>query len=758
MAALLFALLFIAPAPALAQKRQKTDANIHGHVIDGNTGEHLSFALIFIKDLNISAETDSTGHYYLSNLAEGRHTIEVSLFGHKKYEGLIDAEIGETKEYNFTLFKDVMTIDQVVVTANRYATKRRESGQIVCVVSPKLFENVTAVNPAGVLNFQPGLRVEYNCGNCGFSQLRINGLSGQYSQVLLDSKPIFSSLSMVYGLEQLPESMIERIEVVRGGGSALFGSNAIGGTVNIITKEPIGNMLQLSNQSGIIGARATDINTSLNASVITEDRRAGAYLFTMIRDRDAYDRNNDGFSDMPRLRSQTIGMRMYHNIGEHGKLTAEYHHIHEFRRGGDTIDEVPHLCHIAEQAEHRIDGCSLSWDGKWGNNNVGAFVSAQGIDRNSYYGAGKDPDAYGRTKDLTANAGAQYIHNFGRLWLMPATLTTGLDFTYNNLSDVFLGYGRSLRQTTRQGGLYVQNEWRNEKIGILLGVRADKHNMIAKPIVSPRLTLRYTPSANWAFRAGYASGFRAPQTYDEDLHVGAVGGEVSLISISPNLRPERSHAFSLSADWWAKLGQWQLNALVEAFYTGLKDVFVLTEKGADAHGNRLLERTNAPGAMVAGANIELRAVLPEVIELQAGITPQRSLFNEAFQWSETVSPQKRMFRAPDLYGYFTADGKITHHLKASLNCVYTGPMLVQHYAGYIPADAEVLTPDFFDLSARLAWHFHLSGLTRIELSCAVKNILDSYQKDLDVGKSKDSAYICGPSMPRSFYFGAKLVF
>ena len=79
------------------------------------------------------------------------------------------------------------------------------------------------------MNFQSGLRVENNCGNCGTTQLRINGLEGQYSQVLLDSRPIFSSLASVYGLEQLPVAMIERVEVIRGGGSALFGANAIGG-------------------------------------------------------------------------------------------------------------------------------------------------------------------------------------------------------------------------------------------------------------------------------------------------------------------------------------------------------------------------------------------------------------------------------------------------------------------------------------------------------------------------------------------------
>lgn len=133
------------------------------------------------------------------------------------------------------------------------------------------------------MNFQSGLRVENNCGNCGTTQLRINGLEGQYSQVLLDSRPIFSSLASVYGLEQLPVAMIERVEVIRGGGSALFGANAIGGVVNIITKEPLYNSVTLANTTNISEDGTADFNTSLNGSFVSDDYKTGVYLFGMIR-------------------------------------------------------------------------------------------------------------------------------------------------------------------------------------------------------------------------------------------------------------------------------------------------------------------------------------------------------------------------------------------------------------------------------------------------------------------------------------------
>ena len=166
------------------------------------------------------------------------------------------------------------------------------------MASGKLFEATASCNLAETMNFQSGLRVENNCGNCGTTQLRINGLEGQYSQVLLDSRPIFSSLAAMYGLEQLPVSMIERVEVIRGGGSALFGANAIGGVVNIITKEPQRNSLALSNTTNLLEGGAADFNTALNGSFVSDDYRAGVYLFGMVRDRDSYDRNGDGFLRM----------------------------------------------------------------------------------------------------------------------------------------------------------------------------------------------------------------------------------------------------------------------------------------------------------------------------------------------------------------------------------------------------------------------------------------------------------------------------
>lgn len=182
---------------------------------------------------------------------------------------------------------DVFMLDQVVVTSSKSEVKRRESPSLVNVMTGKLLTTVGACSLADGLDFQPGVRVENDCQNCGFTQVRINGLDGHYSQILMNSRPVFSALTGVYGLEQIPANMIDRIEVMRGGGSALFGSSAIGGTINIITKDPRENSAKISHTLTSIGPSGSlDNNTTLNASVVTDNDKAGIFIYGQSRYRD----------------------------------------------------------------------------------------------------------------------------------------------------------------------------------------------------------------------------------------------------------------------------------------------------------------------------------------------------------------------------------------------------------------------------------------------------------------------------------------
>lgn len=744
------------------EKMNASDANVFGHVLDKETGEHLPFITVILKGTTIGTTTDNSGHYFLKNLPEGKFSLEFKYLGYKTVTREVKLEKGKTQEINVEMEEDRIALDGVVVSANRSETSRRLAPTLVNVIDSKVFNTTSAVNLAQGLNFQPGVRVETNCQNCGFQQVRINGLDGPYTQILIDSRPIFSALSGVYGLEQIPANMIDRVEVMRGGGSALFGSSAIAGTINIITKEPLRNSGELTHTlSSIGGSSSFDNNTTLNASLVTENGKAGMYIFGQNRHRSGYDYDNDGYTELPKLKNQTVGFRSYLKTSTYSKLTFEYHHMNEYRRGGNLLDRPPHEADIAEQLEHSIDGGGLKFDlfSSDYKHKLSVFTSAQNTDRDSYYGTGQDPNAYGKTTDLTFMTGTQYSYSFDQFLFMPSDLTAGLEYNYDHLKDEMIGYNRYTNQKVHIESLFLQNEWKNKRWSFLVGARMDKHNMIDNVVFSPRANIRFNPTEDINIRASYSSGFRAPQAFDEDMHISAVGGEIAMIRRAKDLKEEKSQSLSTSVDFYHRFKNGiQVNFLVEGFYTSLNDVFVLEDIGKDEQGNIIKERRNGSGAKVIGLTLEGKSVLSSWLSLQAGATLQRSRYNEPEKWSENenVPTEKKMFRTPNTYGYFTATLTPLKHFTASLSGTYTGSMLVQHLAGYIPMDEAVNTPDFFDMNIKLAYDFHIYKDITLEVNAGVQNLFEAYQSDFDQGPNRDSAYIYGPATPRSYFAGIKI--
>lgn len=754
----IFKILFVLLCSTTIFAQKNSDANIFGDVKNGKTGEHIPFINVTVNNTVIGSSTDNSGHYYLKNLPTGKLTIKVSGVGYKSVEKEVVLSEGKTLELNFVTEESALSLDEVVVSANRNETSRKDASVVVGVISPKVFLATNSVCMADGLNFQPGVRVENDCNNCGFSQVRINGLEGQYSQILIDSRPIFSALSGVYGLEQIPVNMIERVEVVRGGGSALYGSSAIAGTINIITKEALNNSFSAGYNWQQTG-NAPDHSVNLNTSIVSGDNKAGMYLYGMYRNRTPFDANGDGFSEAPQLQNHTIGMRSYYRLSSQSKLTLEYHNINEFRRGGNGFDLQPHQTDITEQLEHEINGGGLAynWFSADSKHKVNAYTSLQKVVRQSYYGVQQDLNAYGNTDNVTAVVGAQYVRNFDNLLFLPAELTAGLEHQYDDIDDRMPGYNRFLKQTTQTTGLFLQNEWKNARMNILLGGRLDKHNLLKKVVFSPRVTMKYnfTKDLNW--RGSYAAGFRAPQAFDEDLHLDAVGGTVRLVTMANNLRPEYSHTLSTSFDYYFKLGKVEANLLVEGFSTRINDVFLMVDQGLNGDGLLVSERQNGSGARVSGVNIEAKLVPWKPMQVQFGYTIQQSLYDVAEPWSNdaTVAATRKMLRTPSNYGYFSVSYNVTKKWLLNATGAYTGSMLAPHFAGYISEDRLEKTPSFADVNLKASYDFRLKGIG-MQLSTGVKNVFDSYQKDLDKGALRDAGYVYGPSLPRSFFVGLKI--
>ena len=331
------------------------------------------------------------------------------------------------------------------------------------------------------------------------------------------------------------------------------------------------------------------------------------------------------------------------------------------------------------------------------------------------------------------------------------------------------GYHRDMEQDVRIASAFVQNEWKMNYLTMLVGARLDKHNLINNLIFSPRVNLLYKPTEDFQARLTYSTGFRAPQAYDEDLHVTAVGGEGVQIKLADNLSEERSNSYSGSVDWTTRLGHWQANILVEGFYTDLRHVFVLEEIGKNQYGDVIKERRNGNGARVYGANLDAKIAHGKEAQFQLGFTAQRSRYTQAEVWTKVDGKNlttKRMPRTPDYYGYFTFSSAPVKNFDFSLSGTYTGKMVVPHYAPKeifegaivnIEKDRMEHTPQFMDLNLKLNYTFVLHDHIKLQLNTGVQNIFNSFQKDLDKGTLRDSGYFYGPTQPRTFFVGFKIM-
>ncbi len=764
------------------QQHTKSDANINGHVVCCD--EHIPFATVSVKGTTIGTTTDETGHYHLLNLPEGNLTLVVQSLGYKPQEKKITIKKGETLNIKFELQEDVLGLEEVVVTGDRNETNRIEASTIVNSITHKIFATTQSVTLSEGLNFCPGLRTETDCQNCGFTQVRMNGMEGPYSQILINSRPIFSGLAGVYGLELIPANMIERVEVIRGGGSALYGSNAIAGTINLILKDPINNSYEFGANTGLTGAgysdASPDYSVNFNGSVVSSDNKTGMSLFGFFRQRDPFDANDDGFSEIAMLKNVTIGSRLYHRFGKRSKLAADFFHINEDRRGGDRFDYPPHEANIAEAVSHNITTGALTYDQFFRDiDMLSVYASGQRVNRDSYYGANKSLKDYGNTADFTYTIGTQYKAQLGT-----SNLIVGIENVGSSLIDKKLGYadienaviiGDSIiniphtnnvtvaDQTINTTGIFAQYELNWDKLKASVGARFDHYQVHDKEnpdsgnsgnVLSPRVTLKYDIKQWLQARVSYSQGYRAPQIFDEDLHIETSGSRKVIHKNSPDLKQETSNSFMASLDFNKQMGKTYFGFLMEGFYTKLNNPFVMEYSEPDEDGTVIYTRINAKdGARVTGLNTELNVVPSNQFSLTAGYTIQSSRYEKPQEFDET-----KFFRTPSNYGYLTLDWKAAKNLGISSTGNYTGKMLVPYFGPTIsnPDAGELRTSqNFFDLGLKARYNIKINGAT-LQLFGGIKNIFNSYQSDFDTGINRDPGYIYGPAEPRSIYFGLKI--
>jgi len=437
----------------------------------------------------------------------------------------------------------------------------------------------------------------------------------------------------------------------------------------------------------------------------------------VFRDRDAFDANDDGFTEITKLTNNSLGAKTFLKPNDNSRIGLDFTAIREFRRGGDRLESAPQLTDITEELDHNtiFAGADYNLYNNERTKDFSLYTSIQNTDRDSYYGGlggGRTPtdsiianNAFGVTKDIAVVIGTKYSHTFTN----KNVLTTGIEYI-TRTSDV------------------------------------------SETVLSPRVTLLYNITEALQFRGGYARGFRAPQAFNEDLHISSVGGEQQFVILSDDLESEFSNAYTASLDISKDFNKTQTNLLVEGFYTTLQNPFTIVSTGNRlANGSILEESRNGSGAYVAGGNIELTVSPNRNLFFQTGLTIQRSLYKapqllfetDGNTANETDIIIDEFMRTPNVYGFLNSNWTISERFKLDLNASYTGTMVVPRVISETGFLDLVDSEDFLDLTTKFTFHMDVNDRFHVELSTGVQNLFNSYQNDFDSGAGRDSDYVYG---------------
>lgn len=750
---LCYCLLLSALLPSLLPADQETETSSRPPAVlvvqvSDAAGAALPGSVVGVSPGNLRIKTDQQGTARLSILHAGQYRVRAEAEDfHPHLTAAIPLESGEVTELQITLQARTIVEEAIVVTATGRESLSSEAALRTNLVTSSLAEAHAKTNLAEALQATiVGVRTEMNCQNCGFVQLRMNGLEGPYTQVLEDGLPTFSGVAAVYGLEQIPAAFVEQVEVVKGGNSALYGPNAVAGVINLIRREPVENRFRLDTMGGW-HAGSPEYQYGASAQIVTLPGNLSADLYYRGVQRTQIDRDRDGFTDLGRRELQSGGASVYRSFLDGlGKLAGNFTVMDEFRRGGDQFHLPPEQTLITEMVNSRRYSASGRWNQTLNANTYYSVrASLANLSRQTYYGSGMDPNAYGFTDNPLWVTDGQVGRQQGS-----HSILGGYQMSNEEVTDVALAYNRRLGGTFRNHGMYVQDEWRvNPVLTLIGGIRADMANTVDQMVLSPRSGFRLGIGERLVWRASVSTGFRAPGIFDEDLHIAQVGGEGFLIQNGEGLREERSVSYSSGLDYSVRTGQRSARLGVAWFRTNLKGVFALDESTEADSGFRQLLRINAGDAFVSGLEVDGETRLHRRVGLRGGFTWQTARFHEP----EPQFGSRDFFRSPRQYGFLSADWSLPAGLEAVVTSDYTGSMRVPHYAGYIDEDRLERSRSFLVFNLVVSRTFRLGERTLLRCFANAQNVGDRYQPDLDRGPLRDSAFVYGPIEMRRVVIG-----
>jgi outer membrane receptor for ferrienterochelin and colicins len=524
---------FLISLPTLAQS-----VTISGTVKDAETREPLMFATVQIKGSSIGTTTNEQGHFSVDAPKE-LTTNGKLIVSYVSYTPDTLALHARQSKYTILLRKDFKALQEVVVVSGTMKEVSKMNSPIpVEIYSPALFLKNPTPSIFESLGMVNGVQPQLNCNVCNTGDIHINGMEGPYTMILIDGMPIVSSLSTVYGLSGIPNSMVKRIEVVKGPASTLYGSEAVGGLINIITKDPSTSPIF---HTDISATSLLEYNADISTKWSLKKTQAllGINYFNF---NNKIDVNNDNFTDLTQQNRISIFNKWDFHRQDNRQASVAFRYVYEDRWGG-VLNWTKN-----DRGSESIYGESIYTNRAELIGNYQLPIKQKIIFDYSYNYHLQD-SYYGKVKYLADQQVA-----FGQFrWdkkVGKHDLLLGLPFRYVKYDDNTPGtasedtvHVSNKPMYTFLPGIFVQDEiGLNEKVTILTGLRYDRHNHHGN-IVSPRVSLKFSPDKNNTLRLSTGNGFRVVNLFTED-HAALTGARQ--VIIESELKPEESWNVNLN--------------------------------------------------------------------------------------------------------------------------------------------------------------------------------------------------------------------
>lgn len=653
-------------------------------------------------EINISGDTvfslksDKKGGFSFT-LPKGNFKVSVAPIAYNDTSIQITLTSDSNLILQFNLIRTAEVFKQVVVSGGLKPVRLSETPVNIEVFSPAFFKRNPSASLFESLQNINGVRPQVNCNVCNTGDIHINGLEGPYTMVLIDGMPLVSSLSTVYGLYGIPESLIERIEVIKGASSTLYGSEALGGVINVITKKPF-NAPAFSIESNLSswGESNTQIGFRKNIKK-NSDWLGGINYFNY---QNPIDKNGDGFTDLTLQNRISLFNKFRYLSAAMKEFSIAGRYMYEDRWGGQMNWGKPF------RGSDSLYGESIytsRWEllGNWQLPSVKNTNLAYSFNRHH------QNSAYGITPYIATQSVSflQVTHNHK---FKKHDLLTGLAFRYtyydDNTGATSANSGQS--KNTLLPGAFVQDEIKpDKKHSIVFGYRGDFHPVHGL-IHTPRLAFKRKLRRDNHFKLNIGSGFRVVNLFTEE-HAALTGARK--VIIKNELRPERSLNGNLG--WYQSFFPAKgsiLNLNFNAFYTYFKNRIIADYA---SHPDEIIYDNLNGYSISRGLSLNTDISFSDKLRIDAGLTGLDV-------WSVNSGIISRPYLTESLSAVWSSDIKLSQTLRLNYTGNLYSPMKLPLAGPLDPRPSH--SPWYSVQNMQLVWK---SG-NRYKIYLSIKNLMN----------------------------------